>query len=276
VGEEALLEVHGALARHPDLADPGALEGLGGPGGRVEGGAAVPGGGQGGRIAVADGGAHVGADLIAAPADGRADQAGAGRRVGPEPGHGRDPGLDHPGGQAAPAGMDRADHPGRRVGQQHRSAVGGQHGQHHPGLGGDQPIGLAHDRPALGRPLPEPAGVDPEDGRGVDLPGQGPGLAGQAEDGGGPAPVGEGPAQVVTDPQGKVEGVVGGRRGPAGPAGEGGHHPGLEEVLGHQHRRPGRLRLPGDRRPRPPDQPGRGRVGSGAPARSLGWLPVSA
>jgi hypothetical protein len=150
--------------------------------------------------------------------------------------------------------MDRPHHPGDGVGQQHRGAVGGQHGQHHPAVGRDQPVGLAHGRLPLGRPLPEPAGLDPQDGGPVDLAGQGPRVAGEAEDGGDPAAVGQRPAQVVVEPQPEVEGGERRARGAAGPAGEGGDDPGLEQVLGHKDRRPWRFRVARLWRPRPPGQ----------------------
>jgi len=108
--------------------------------------------------------------------------------------------------------------------------------------------------PRLWWVLPGWVGADVEDGCAVDLSGQGPGVAGEAEDGGDPAAVGKDPAEVVLDPQREVEGGERRARGAAGPAGEGGDDPGLEQVLGHQDRGPWWFGVTGLWRPRPPGQ----------------------
>ena len=61
-------------------------------------------------------------------------------------------------------------------------------------------------------------------------------------------------AEVVLDPQREVEGGERRAGGAAGPAGEGGDDPGLEQVLGHQDRGPWWFGVTGLWRPRPPGQ----------------------
>lgn len=56
--------------------------------------------------------------------------------------HGGNRGLDHARGKASPAGVDGPQHGTIQRRQQHRQAIGMQHGQDHTGAPGDRGIGL--------------------------------------------------------------------------------------------------------------------------------------
>ena len=100
---------------------------------------------------------------------------------------------------ADPTGVDRRDHTGARVGQQHRHAVGGHHRQRQSRRAGHQRVGVV-DR-SVARP------VDHLDPVTVDLVHPHHAVGAEADRGGQPGPVGGHRRRVVTDVVAEVEGV---------------------------------------------------------------------
>src|SRR5262249_31520280 len=76
------------------------------------------------RILGAEAGDEIGADLIVALADHRAEPGADLAALGAKPLHGIDRRFDDPGERAAPAGMRRSDDAGLRVGKEDRPAIG--------------------------------------------------------------------------------------------------------------------------------------------------------
>ena len=108
-------------------------------------------------------GHDVGTDLVALPPDGRPDPGHQPLRVGPERGHRRDGGLDHPAERPPPPGMGAGEHSRLGVEQDDRRAVGHQHCQDEAGHRRHQGVGVGDRRPARpgpaarARPLPRRA-----------------------------------------------------------------------------------------------------------------------
>src|SRR5699024_10032069 len=168
IGEQALVGDRTPRVRvDPGDAEPGELPGQARP--QVDPGRAGHGAGATPRQDALDLVDHLDGELVVVTCRGRPEQDTRAVRPGPEGGHGIDEGGHGPVDRARPAGMGGPDHPGLRVGGEHRDAVRREHRQRQPRPVGDHPVG-ARDGSA-GRPghAGDPGAVDlvhPHDVRG--------------------------------------------------------------------------------------------------------------